>query len=86
MAPPAVVIATTKARMLHAVTSSTAAHVMAVVPSGVCVRWRSSRMRARTGNAVMLIAIPQNSANAWNGTPGRGVVRVERERQRDTEQ
>ena len=70
MAPPAVVIATTKARMLHAVTSSTAAQVMAVVPSGVCVRLRSSRMRASTGNAVMLIAMPQNSANAWNGTPG----------------
>ena len=74
-APPAVVIATTNARRLHAVTSSTAAHVMAVVPNGVCVRWRSSRMRASTGKAVMLMAMPQNSAKAWNGTPG-GAYRV----------
>jgi hypothetical protein len=26
-------------------------------------------MRASTGNAVMLMAMPMNSANAWNGTP-----------------
>ena len=63
-APPAVVTATTKARMVHAVMSSTAAQVIAVAPSGVCVSWRSSRMRASTGKAVMLIAMPQNSAKA----------------------
>ncbi len=68
-APPEVVTATTKARMLHAVTSSTAAQAIAVVPSGVCVNPCSSRMRARTGKAVMLVAMPQKSAKLWNGTP-----------------
>jgi len=50
-------------------TSSTAAQVSAVAPIGVLVSPRSSRMRASTGNAVMLMAIPMKSANAWNDTP-----------------
>ncbi len=48
-APPAVTTATTNASSVHAVTSSTAAQVMAVEPIGVLVNPRSSRMRASTG-------------------------------------
>ncbi len=72
-APPmlvAVATATTKARMLHAVTSSTAAQVMAVLPSAVCDRPRSCRMRASTGKAVMLIEMPMNRAKDTNEVPG----------------
>ena len=47
-----------------------AALVSAVVPIGVPARPRSSSMRASTGNAVMLIAMPRKSAKAWTGTPG----------------
>ena len=68
--PPAVTSVTTTASSDHAVTSSTAAQARAVVPSGVRVRPRSSMTRARTGNAVMLSAMPMKSANEWNGTPG----------------
>ena len=69
-APPAVTTATTNASSVQAVTSSTAAQVRAVEPIGVFVKPRSSRMRASTGNAVMLMAIPMKRLNAWNGTPG----------------
>jgi hypothetical protein len=65
-APPRLLdrtIATTKARILQAVTSSTAAQVMAVLPSAVCVMPRSWRMRASTGKAVMLMEMPMNRAN-----------------------
>ena len=41
----------------HAVASPIAAHVRAVVPTIVCVVPRSCKMRARTGNAVMLSEI-----------------------------
>ena len=61
-------IDTTNARMHHAVTSSTAAHVIAMAPSFVLSRRRSTRMRASTGNAVMLIAAPMKSVNELNGT------------------
>ncbi len=61
---------TTHARMHHAVTSSTAAQVIARAPMRVRRRRRSTRMRARTGNAVMLIAAPMNSAKEKSGTPG----------------
>ena len=68
-APPAVASVTTSASSDHAVTSSTAAHASAVVPSGVFVIPRSSRTRASTGNAVMLRAMPMNNANEWKGIP-----------------
>ncbi len=61
--------AITRARMHQAVTSSTAAQVIAIDPSVVCVSPRSSRIRASTGKAVMLIATPMNNANAWNDVP-----------------
>ena len=41
---------------------ATAAQVIATAPTFVRVRFRSVRIRARTGNAVMLIAAPMNSA------------------------
>ena len=56
--------------MHHAVTSSTAAQVSAIEPSEVCDMRRSSKIRASTGNAVMLIATPMNNANALNEVPG----------------
>jgi hypothetical protein len=73
--PCAFPMATTIARMVHAVTSSTAAHVIAVLPSGVRVRPRSSRIRASTGKAMMLIAMPMKSANGTNGTPAGAKLR-----------
>src|SRR5437660_968653 len=63
-------IATTSASTLQAVTSSTAAQVTAMLPRKVFERLRSCKMRARTGNAVMLIEIPMNKANAVNVAPG----------------
>ena len=62
--------ATTKASKHQAVTSSTAAQVMATAPTRVPSRRRSLRMRANTGNAVMLMATPRKSVNARNGTFG----------------
>src|SRR5688572_3114522 len=53
---------TTNASMHHAVTSSTAAHVIAIAPRFVLCRLRSVRIRASTGNAVTLMAAPMNSA------------------------
>ena len=57
-------MAITKASMHQAVASSIAAQANAVLPSGDLERFRSSSIRASTGNAVMLIAIPMNSAKA----------------------
>src|ERR1039458_7813052 len=54
--------------MHHPVTSSTAAQAMAIVPRRVCIRSRSLRMRASTGNAVMLMAAPMNRAKLVNDT------------------
>jgi 1-pyrroline-5-carboxylate dehydrogenase len=61
--------AITNARMHQAVTSSTAAQVIAIDPSVVCVSPRSSKIRASTGKAVMLIATPMNNANALKEVP-----------------
>jgi hypothetical protein len=68
--PEARAMATTHARMTHAVASFTAAHASAMVPRYVLPMARSARIRASTGNAVMLMAIPMNSANARNEAPG----------------
>ena len=62
-------MATTSASSVHAVTSSTAAHVNANAPTGVVSIPRSDRIRASTGNAVMLMAMPMNRANAWKEVP-----------------
>ena len=56
-------MATTNARMLHAVTSSVAAQAMAVLPKAVLVSPRSSRIRASTGKAVIDIDTPMKRAN-----------------------
>jgi hypothetical protein len=63
-------IATTKASMLHAVTSSTAAQAVAVLPSDVLKIPRSCKIRTSTGKAVMLMEIPMNRAKARNEAPG----------------
>jgi hypothetical protein len=67
---PARTSITTNARMHHAVTSSTAAQAITVLPRRVCVRRRSARMRASTGKAVMLIAVPRKRAKSRKATPG----------------
>ena len=54
----------------HAVTSSIAAQAIAVLPRYVPVRPRSAMIRARTGNAVTLIATAVKSANDDRGTCG----------------
>ena len=41
-------------------------------PMRVCSRPRSSRMRASTGNAVMLIAVPRKSTNGSRAAPAAG--------------
>ena len=61
--------ATTKARMHHAVTSFIAAQMSAVIPSGDLVSPRSSKIRANTGNAVMLMETPMNNAKAGKVVP-----------------
>ena len=63
-------IATTKARIVHAVTSSTAAQAVAVVPSGVLKRLRSFKILTSTGKAVMLMLMPIKRANEMNEAPG----------------
>ena len=68
--PDAFVMAITNARIAQAVASSTAAHAIAMVPSGVLAMPRSFRIRTSTGNAVMLMAIPMNNAKAVNGVTG----------------
>ena len=54
----------------HAVTSSIAAHAIASEPIGRLIIRRSARIRASTGNAVIDIATPMNSANATNFLSG----------------
>ena len=54
----------------HAVTSSTAAHAIASDPIGRLIIRRSARILASTGNAVIDIATPMNSANATNFLSG----------------
>ena len=56
------------ARMDQPVTSSTAAQAIATVPKRLCSMSRSDRMRASTGNAVMLMAAPMNRAKLIKGT------------------
>ena len=58
------------ARIVHALTSSTAAAERARLPSGVRCSPRSDRIRASTGNAVTLMAAPRNSAKGANARPG----------------
>jgi len=66
---------TTNASMHHAVTSSTAAQVIAMAPTLVLCRLRSVRIRASTGNAVMLIAAPMNSVTEENFIAGASLNR-----------
>ena len=58
---------TTNAKRHQAVTSSIAAQLIATTPNGVDSIFRSVRIRARTGNAVIDIAIPMNNAKLMNG-------------------
>jgi hypothetical protein len=51
------------ASRIHASTSAIAAAARASWPTGVCVTWRSLRMRASTGIAVIAIEAAMNSAN-----------------------
>ena len=55
--------------MLHAVTSSTAAQAVAVLPSDVLKIPRSCKIRTSTGKAVMFMEIPMNRAKARNEAP-----------------
>ena len=64
-------------------TSSIAAHAIAVLPRSVPVRPRSAMIRASTGNAVMLIATAVKSANTIGGTCAGGEPLVQVERQHD---
>ena len=59
---------TTNASRHHAVTSSVAAQLSARTPSSVLSIFRSVRIRARTGKAVIDIATPMNRAKLVNGT------------------
>ena len=84
-APPAVVIATTKARMLHAVTSSTAAQVMADaserrVRQAALVQDARQHRKGRDAHRD-----PAEQRERIERHAGRGVLRVERERQRHAE-
>ncbi len=63
---PARATAVASAIRNHAVTSSIAAAASASVPTGVFSMRRSATIRASTGNAVIDIATPMNSANATN--------------------
>src|SRR5512140_3302718 len=58
------------ARMHQHVMSSTAAHEIAMAPSSERSIRSSVRIRASTGNAVMLMDTPMNIANDRNGTAG----------------
>ncbi len=60
---PALATAVANASSVHAVTSSIAALAMASAPTGRLSIRRSTRMRASTGNAVIDIETPMNSAN-----------------------
>ena len=54
----------------HAVTSSIAAHAIVSAPTGRLSIRRSDRILASTGNAVIDIATPMNSANETNFLSG----------------
>jgi hypothetical protein len=84
--PPALTMATTNASTVQAVTSSVAAQARAVLPRAVLVRPRSSRMRASTGKAVMLIEMPMKSANARESSAGRREAGEEPERGQHAQQ
>ena len=62
-------IATTKARMHHAVTSPIAAQSVAIWPNFERKSFRSCKMRTSTGNAVMLMEMPITSANGVKEAP-----------------
>ena len=66
---PATTIIVIAARISHPTASLNAAQVIASTPIRVRVSPWSARIRARTGNAVMLIADPMNSANGSSATP-----------------
>ena len=66
---PARTIIVIAARISQPTASSNAAHVIASTPIRVRVSPWSARIRARTGNAVMLIADPMKSANGNSATP-----------------
>ena len=66
---PAFTIAITTAKIHQAVISSAAAQVMAMVPNFVFCIPRSCTILARTGNAVILMAIPIKSPKEANSTP-----------------
>ena len=61
---PATATAVASAIRNHAEMSSIAALVSAITPIGCLSIRRSTRMRASTGNAVIDIDTPMNSANA----------------------
>ena len=63
---PARAMPITSASMHQAVTSSTAAQVIVTAPTLVLCRFRSVRMRARTGKAVMLMLAPRKRATDRN--------------------
>ena len=63
---PAFTIAITIAKIHQAVMSSAAAHVMITVPNLVLCIPRSWIILAKTGKAVILIAIPKNRAKDIN--------------------
>lgn len=66
---PAFTTAITTASRHQAVMSSAAAKVMTVLPKAVRCRPRSCTMRAITGKAAMLMAMPMNNANDRKWTP-----------------
>ncbi len=59
---------TTSARRHQAVTSPAAAQARATLPRVVSFKPLSVTIRAKTGNAVIDIATPMNSAKLVNGT------------------
>ena len=63
---PATAIVVASAIRNQAVTSSIAAQAIVSAPTGRFSMRRSARIRASTGNAVIDIATPMNSANATN--------------------
>ncbi len=67
---PATVMAVANATSNHAVTSSIAAAASTTPPIGRLIIRRSTRIRARTGNAVIDIEIPMKRANEANLVSG----------------
>ena len=82
---PTTAIAVASAIRNQAVTSSIAAHAIVSAPTGRLIIRRSARIRASTGNAVIDIDTPMNSANATNFLSGPTQL-VQRQRDRDAEQ